>query len=70
MFVRWVMPLVSCSSLSWHFLCSTELCFRDGSFQPGSGMLAEAFKTDAVFELSDVSKSSSENRLLLSLVED
>lgn len=27
-------------------------------------MLAEAFKTDAIFELSDVSKSSSENRLL------
>lgn len=38
---------------------------QEGSFQAGSGMLAEAFKTDATFELRGVSKSSSKNRLCL-----
>ena len=65
-----VMPLVSCAGLSWHFLRSTMPCSRDGSFQPGSGTLAEAFRTDATFELSDVSESSSENKLMLCLAED
>lgn len=41
---------------------------QEGSFQAGSGMLAQAFKTDATLELGGVSKSSSENRLCL--VED
>lgn len=38
---------------------------QDGSFQAGSGMLAEAFKTDATLERRGVSKLSSENRLCL-----
>lgn len=52
------------------FLCSTELCSGDGSFQAGSGTLAEAYKADATSELSDVSKSSSKNKLTLCLAED
>lgn len=35
---------------------------RDGSSQPGSGMLAEAFKRGATVELSDVNKFASENK--------
>lgn len=38
---------------------------QEGSFQAGSGMLAEAFKTDATLEFGGVSKSSSKNRLCL-----
>lgn len=58
--VCWVMPLVSCSSLPWHFLRSS--CSRDGSFQPGSGTLAEAFKRGATVKLSDVNKFASKNK--------
>lgn len=38
---------------------------QEGSFQAGSGLLAEAFKADAPLEVGGVSKSSSENRLCL-----